>query len=171
MQLLQVHTHTIKFCCSGDHEYMTGTEATALRVFRGMTCLGKSEKPLSTVHCSGQNVQSELYTFTETFSTRQCTDNNVNLPTSRVPLKEPTDVMMWTGWIRLVFHSWFKMSVRSMIFWRLVLNMLCKKHHKEQKTRNLSAKTYLHLTGADCSHHRPQWKTTAEEMLHQESEW
>ncbi len=47
-------THTMKFCCSGDQEYMTGTEATALRVFRGMTCLGNSEKPLSTVHCTAQ---------------------------------------------------------------------------------------------------------------------
>lgn len=41
----------MKFCCSGDHEYMTGTEATALSVFRGMTWRGNSEKPLSTVHC------------------------------------------------------------------------------------------------------------------------
>lgn len=48
-------------------------------------------------------------------------------PTSRVPLREPTDVMMCTGWIRLVFHSWFRMSVRSIIFCRLVLNMLCRK--------------------------------------------
>lgn len=49
--LKSVHCkHTIKFCCSGDHEYMTGTEATALRVFSGITCLGNSEKPLSTVH-------------------------------------------------------------------------------------------------------------------------
>lgn len=43
----------MKFCCSGDQEYMTGTEATAFRVFRGMTCRGNSEKPLSTVHCRG----------------------------------------------------------------------------------------------------------------------
>lgn len=42
---------TMKFCCSGDHEYMTGTEATALSVLRGMTCRGNS-KPLSTVHCT-----------------------------------------------------------------------------------------------------------------------
>lgn len=40
----------MKFCCRGDQEYMTGTEATAFRVFRGITCLGNSEKLLSTVH-------------------------------------------------------------------------------------------------------------------------
>lgn len=113
----------MKFCCSGDQEYMTGTEATALRVFRGMTCLGNSEKPLSTVHCRGK-AQSENVLCT--FSTCLRTEDAVNQLTSRVPLKELTDVMMWTGWIRLVFHSWFKMSVRSIIFWRLVLNMLCK---------------------------------------------
>lgn len=43
-------SRTMKFCCRGDQEYMTGTEATAFRVFRGMTCLGNSEKLLSTVH-------------------------------------------------------------------------------------------------------------------------
>lgn len=91
-------THTMKFCCSGDQEYMTGTEATALRVFRGMTCLGNSEKPLSTVHCRGQQrkEQSENfpYTFTLTFSTSQRTEHVVNQLTSRVPLKELIDVMM-----------------------------------------------------------------------------
>ncbi len=61
----------MKFCCNGDHEYMTGTEATALRVFRGIVCLVNSEKPLSTVHCSPQqteNSQSEhfAHTFRET---------------------------------------------------------------------------------------------------------
>lgn len=40
--------------------------------------------------------------------------------------------MMCTGWIRLVFHSWFKMSVRSMIFCRLVLNMLCTTRQKKK---------------------------------------
>lgn len=116
----------MKFCCSGDHEYMTGTEATAFSVFRGMTCLGNSEKPLSTVHCSGRKGQSEqfLYAVASAYGVR--------LPTSRVPLREPTDVMMWTGWMRLVFHSWFKMSVRSRIFWRLVLNMLCGKNRRVQ---------------------------------------
>lgn len=54
----------MKFCCSGDHEYMTGTEATALSVFRGMTCLGNSEKPLSTVHCAGRKGQSEQFLYT-----------------------------------------------------------------------------------------------------------
>ena len=63
VQLLQLHTKillsafstlTMKFCCRGDHEYMTGTEATALRVFSGMTCRGNSEKPLSTVHCGAK---------------------------------------------------------------------------------------------------------------------
>lgn len=33
---------TIKFCWRGDQEYIIGTEATALRVFSGMTCFGKS---------------------------------------------------------------------------------------------------------------------------------
>lgn len=56
-------THTMKFCCSGDHEYMTGTEATALRVFRGMICLANSEKPLSTVHCTGQQRQGTVRTL------------------------------------------------------------------------------------------------------------
>lgn len=124
----------MKFCCSGDHEYMTGTEATALRVFRGMTWRGNSEKPLSTVHCRGRDQQSEP---SHAVSTRQRTDNNVNPPTSRVPRREPTDAMMCTGWIRLVFHSWFKMSVRSMIFCRLVLNMLCTTRHKDRRTRQL----------------------------------
>lgn len=40
----------MKFCCRGDQEYMTGTEATAFRVFKGMTWRGNSEKLLSTVH-------------------------------------------------------------------------------------------------------------------------
>ncbi|KAF3836396.1 hypothetical protein F7725_028954 [Dissostichus mawsoni] len=74
----------------GDQEYITGTEATALRVFRGMTCRGNSEKPLST-----------------------STEDDVNPPTSRVPLKEPTDVMMCTGWIRLVSHSERKLGCDS----------------------------------------------------------
>lgn len=56
---LHIDTLTMKFCCSGDHEYMTGTEATALSVFSGMTWRGNS-KPLSTVHCTGQRQQSEL---------------------------------------------------------------------------------------------------------------
>lgn len=57
---------TMKFCCSGDQEYMTGTEATALRVFRGMTCRGNSEKPLSTVHCAERKnlrCQNLFYSF------------------------------------------------------------------------------------------------------------
>ena len=41
--------HTMKFCCSGDQEYMMGTDATAFRVFSGMTCVGKS-KSLVTEH-------------------------------------------------------------------------------------------------------------------------
>lgn len=41
--------HTIKFCCRGDQEYIMGTEATAFRVFNGMTCVGKS-KSLVTEH-------------------------------------------------------------------------------------------------------------------------
>lgn len=45
---------------------------------------------------------------------------------------------MWTGWMRLVFHSWFKMSVRSRIFWRLVLNMLCGKNRSVQRVGPLS---------------------------------
>lgn len=75
---------TMKFCCRGDQEYMTGTEATALRVFRGMTCLGNSEKLLSTVH----------WRHTHTCSHRVCTHTQTHVPTSRVPLSEPTDVMM-----------------------------------------------------------------------------
>lgn len=115
---------TMKFCCSGDHEYITGTEATALSVFRGMTCRGNS-KPLSTVHCTGRRQLSSHNLNHVTVLSRDSSP-----PTSRVPLREPTDVMMCTGWIRLVFHSWFRMSVRSMIFCRLVLNMLCRKATK-----------------------------------------
>lgn len=43
------YLHTIKFCCKGDQEYIIGTEATAFRVFNGMTCAGKS-KSLVTEH-------------------------------------------------------------------------------------------------------------------------
>ena len=49
---------TMKFCCSGDQEYITGMEATAFRVFWGMTCLENSEKPLPTVHCGGKCVNA-----------------------------------------------------------------------------------------------------------------
>lgn len=64
----------MKFCCSGDQEYMTGTEATAFSVFSGMTCLGNSEKPLSTVHCKGQQRRGAITTLSphlspETFHT------------------------------------------------------------------------------------------------------
>lgn len=141
-------TRTIKFCCSGDQEYMTGTEATALRVFRGMTCLGNSEKPLSTVHCAGQQrnrySQNTFSTPSQRLSpTCQSTENRDNPLTSRVPLKEPTDVMMWTGWIRLVCHSSFKMAVRAMIFWRLLLNMLWKSRKKFRLTaKNKRQETY-----------------------------
>lgn len=50
---------------------MTGTEATALRVFKGMTCRGNSEKPLSTVHCTGQKVQSEQFLYTSMSAYRE----------------------------------------------------------------------------------------------------
>lgn len=45
--------------------------------------------------------------------------------TSLVPRKELTGVIIWTGCIRLSFHSWFNMSVRSKIFCLFELNMLC----------------------------------------------
>lgn len=53
-----------------------------------------------------------------------------HVQTSLVPRKELTGVIIWTGCIRLSFHSWFNMSVRSKIFCLLELNMLCttKKH-------------------------------------------
>lgn len=77
MQCFPLHAHytfihTIKFCCSGDQEYMTGTEATALRVFRGMICLGNSEKPLSTVHCTGQQNKAAVRTLCLTFTFSAC---------------------------------------------------------------------------------------------------
>lgn len=48
-------------------------------------------------------------------------------PTSLVPRNELTEVRICTGWILRCFHSWFKISVLSKIFWRLELNILFKK--------------------------------------------
>lgn len=79
-------SHTMKFCCRGDQEYMTGTEATAFRVFRGMTCLGNSEKLLSTVHWRPKHSQTPR--------PPPLMAPDATLPTSRVPLSEPTEVMM-----------------------------------------------------------------------------
>lgn len=97
----------------------------------------------ATVHCTlWRTTHGNVRTLPLRLPSQVSRERTVHPPTSRVPLKELTDVMMWTGWIRRVFHSWFKMSVRSMIFWRLVLNMLWKSANTfEEKSLSLSTNT------------------------------
>lgn len=121
---------TMKFCWSGDQEYITGTEATAFKVLRGMTCLENSAKPLSTVHWKKEKkTKQESCRIVNTAISQHyvwivCWQRGRVL-TSLVPRNELTGVMMCTGWIRRSFHSWLRMSVRSIIFCLLELNMLC----------------------------------------------
>lgn len=127
---------TIKFCWSGDQEYITGTEATAFRVLRGMTCLENSAKPLSTVHWKMGDMQNYK---NGAISRIPCLHRVCRkwswAPTSLVPRSELTGVMMCTGWIRRSFHSWLRMSVRSRIFCRLELNMLCRRRRKRKRKK------------------------------------